>query len=74
VEESESSAEVAIPDRQSCLQCHSGKKPKHKRIASNCMSCHNFHHSHYAEGINPSAKLDPKDVDVMLSITNESNQ
>lgn len=74
VEESESSAEVAIPDRQSCLQCHSGNKPKHKRIASNCMSCHNFHHSHYADGLNPSAKLDNKDVDVLLSITKQSNQ
>ena len=74
VEESESSTDVAIPDRKSCLQCHSGSKPKHKRIASNCMSCHNFHHSHYADGLNPTAKLDPKDVDVLLSIAKEQNQ
>ncbi len=73
VEESESSADVAIPDRKSCLQCHSGSKPKHKRIASNCMSCHNFHHSHFANGFKPTAKLDSKDVDVLLSVTKESN-
>ena len=74
VEESESSADVAIPDRQSCLQCHSGSKPKHKRIASNCMTCHNFHHSHFAEGLNPTAKLDNNDVEVLLSIANKQNQ
>jgi hypothetical protein len=38
------------------------------------MSCHNFHHSHYADGLNPSAKLDAKDVDVLLSIAKEPNQ
>ena len=74
VEESESSADVAIPDRKSCLQCHSGSKPKHKRIASNCMSCHNFHHSHYADVINPTAKLNDNDVDVLLSISKDSNK
>lgn len=74
VEESESSADVAIPDRQSCLHCHSGSKPRHKRIASNCMSCHNFHHSHFADGLNSNAKLDNKDVDVLLSITEQSKQ
>jgi len=74
VEESESSADVAIPDRKSCLQCHSGNKTKHKRIASNCMSCHNFHHAHDADVMNPSAKLDDNDVDVLLAMPKESNQ
>ena len=46
VEKSESSADVAMPDRKSCLRCHSGNNPKYKRIASSCMSCHNFHSSH----------------------------
>ncbi|HOY69984.1 MAG TPA: cytochrome c3 family protein [Methylotenera sp.] len=46
VEESESSADVAMPDRQSCLRCHSGNSPKSKRIASGCMSCHDFHEAH----------------------------
>jgi hypothetical protein len=46
VEHSESSADVAMPDRKSCLRCHSGNHPKYKRIASSCMSCHNFHSSH----------------------------
>ncbi len=66
VEDSESSADVAIPDRQSCLQCHSGKNPKHKRIASNCMSCHNFHQAHQSI-VNPGAKINEQDVDVLLS-------
>lgn len=46
VEKSESSADVAMPDRQSCLRCHSGNSPKPKRIASGCMSCHAFHEDH----------------------------
>lgn len=66
VENSESSAEVAIPDRQSCLQCHSGKIPKHKRIASNCMSCHNFHQAHQSV-VNPNTKINEQDVNVLLT-------
>ena len=50
VEHSESSADVAMPDRKSCLRCHSGNNPKPKRIASGCMSCHDFHSSHTAKG------------------------
>jgi predicted CXXCH cytochrome family protein len=48
VEESETSNDVAMPDRKSCLSCHSGNSPKSKRIASTCMSCHEFHSSHVA--------------------------
>lgn len=47
VENSETSEDVAMPDRKSCLQCHSGNSPKSKRIASSCMSCHAFHSSHH---------------------------
>ena len=46
VEHSEGSADVAMPTRKSCLRCHSGNSPKPKRIASSCMSCHDFHNSH----------------------------
>ncbi len=69
VEESESSADVAIPDRQHCLQCHSGSKPKHKRIASNCMSCHHFHQSHHPITFGSEIKVDQHDVSVLLSMT-----
>lgn len=48
VENSETSEDVAMPDRKSCLRCHSGNNPKPKRIASSCMSCHEFHSSHAA--------------------------
>lgn len=50
VEQSESSADVAMPDRKSCLRCHAGNRPKHGRIASSCMTCHDFHHEHVASG------------------------
>lgn len=46
VEKSETSADVAMPDRKTCLRCHSGNSPKAKRIASTCMSCHDFHGAH----------------------------
>ncbi|MSP86301.1 MAG: FHA domain-containing protein [Methylotenera sp.] len=49
VEKSETSADVAMPDRKSCLRCHSGNSPKSKRIASGCMSCHEFHGAHLAQ-------------------------
>jgi predicted CXXCH cytochrome family protein len=48
VEASDSSEDVAMPDRKSCLRCHSGNSPKSKRIASTCMSCHDFHGAHAA--------------------------
>lgn len=53
VERSKTSADVAMPDRNSCLRCHSGNTPKHKRIASSCMSCHDFHTRHGAAGLTP---------------------
>jgi predicted CXXCH cytochrome family protein len=56
VEESDSSADVAMPDRQSCLRCHSGNSPKPKRIASSCMSCHDFHDSHEMHESLPESK------------------
>lgn len=78
VENSESSTDVAIPDRQSCLLCHSGNKTKHKRIASNCMSCHNFHNEQKGDALNPAdkpaAKVDKKDIDVLLSTSKRPNQ
>lgn len=46
VDHSDTSADVAMPDRKSCLLCHSGNNPKYKRITSSCMSCHDFHNLH----------------------------
>jgi hypothetical protein len=58
VEHSESSADVAMPDRKSCLRCHSGNNPKPKRIASGCMSCHDFHSSHAAKDTNQAKETE----------------
>ncbi len=74
VEDSETSAGIAIPDRQSCLLCHSGNKPKHKRIASSCMSCHNFHNEHQADSVITGAKINSNDIDALLSIRNPSEK
>jgi len=71
VETSESSKDIAIPDRKSCLLCHSGNTTKHKRIASSCMSCHNFHSDHKPETLIPAGKVDDKDIAAMLSVPNE---
>jgi predicted CXXCH cytochrome family protein len=73
IEESVSSADIAIPDKQSCLLCHSGNKPKHKRIASNCMSCHNFHQAHQGLNLVTGAIVESKDVDVLLSIPDHAD-
>lgn len=67
IENSESSEDIAMPDRKSCLQCHSGNNPKHKRITSSCMSCHDFHSSHKANAIEanqdqPSTETSSADV------------
>ena len=72
IEDSENSAEIAMPDRQSCLHCHSGNSPKHKRIASGCMSCHDFHQTHKGESVLSGSKINQKDVDVLLSTSNQS--
>jgi predicted CXXCH cytochrome family protein len=72
IEDSESSAEIAMPNRESCLQCHSGNRPKHKRIASGCMSCHNFHHTHAGESVLLGNIINKKDIDVLMSNTDHS--
>jgi len=74
VENSESSADIAIPDRQSCLLCHSGNKTKHKRIASNCMSCHIFHNAHKPEALSSTGKAIEKDIDALPTVPTKSNQ
>lgn len=60
VEHSESSADVAMPDRKSCLRCHAGNSPKHGRIASSCMSCHDFHSAHAAQRKADLPELPPR--------------
>lgn len=65
VENSETSADVAMPDRKSCLACHAGNRPKHKRIASSCMSCHDFHRAH---GVLGGGKLNASDVEQLLRL------
>lgn len=71
VEHSETSADVAMPDRNSCLRCHSGNNPKYKRIASSCMSCHDFHQRHgLNDGLTDSKKLDADAVAAILPLSN----
>lgn len=43
VEKSTDSADIAIPNKQSCLQCHAGFKAYSNKVTSTCISCHNFH-------------------------------
>lgn len=70
VEHSDSSADVALPDRNSCLRCHSGNNPKHKRIASGCMSCHDFHTGHGSRGTLPkNGAVDAADIAELLPLT-----
>lgn len=43
VSRSRLSADVAIPDIETCRQCHAGERPADDKIASPCASCHRFH-------------------------------
>ena len=42
-ETSKLSADVLIPDLQSCRTCHAGAKPDKQKVISQCDSCHGFH-------------------------------
>jgi Cytochrome c7 and related cytochrome c len=37
------SSDVAIPDIETCRECHAGSKPVEKKVTSSCMLCHGFH-------------------------------
>jgi predicted CXXCH cytochrome family protein len=43
VEQSHSSADVAMPDIAKCRECHAGNEPAGNRVASTCIACHGFH-------------------------------
>jgi hypothetical protein len=41
--ESESSADVLLPDIDNCRSCHGGMSPSEGRLSSTCVDCHDFH-------------------------------
>ena len=43
VDQSEDSADIAIPDLQTCKQCHAGQTPTAGKVVSACMDCHAYH-------------------------------
>ncbi|MEP7181651.1 MAG: cytochrome c3 family protein [Betaproteobacteria bacterium] len=43
VAKSKSSADVNIPDVESCRVCHAGSEPVANKVVSTCVSCHGFH-------------------------------
>jgi len=43
VAHSTDSADIAIPEIETCRECHAGSKPVEKKVASSCMLCHGFH-------------------------------
>jgi hypothetical protein len=40
---SKDSADILIPDIDSCRTCHAGTKPSGNKVQSSCDSCHGFH-------------------------------
>jgi hypothetical protein len=42
-ETSKLSADILIPDLQSCRSCHAGAKADKEKVVSQCDSCHGFH-------------------------------
>jgi len=75
VEQSQSSEDVAMPDKKVCLSCHSGNTPKHKRIASGCTPCHDFHNAHHTFGelLNRSP-LNQKELNTLVNTLNQDSQ
>jgi len=43
VERSHHSADIAIPDIESCRACHAGEAPAAGKVVSTCISCHGYH-------------------------------
>jgi hypothetical protein len=43
VDQSMDSSDVAIPQIETCRECHAGSKPVEKKVTSSCMLCHGFH-------------------------------
>jgi predicted CXXCH cytochrome family protein len=54
VADSSDSSDVAIPDIDTCRECHAGSKPVDKKVTSSCMLCHGFHDASHPW--NPGAK------------------
>jgi hypothetical protein len=43
VKTSKRSADVNIPDIESCRVCHAGNTPEHNKVVSTCVTCHAYH-------------------------------
>ena len=43
VAHSTESSDIAIPEIDTCRECHAGSKPVEKKVTSSCMLCHGFH-------------------------------
>jgi hypothetical protein len=43
VERSRRSSDIAIPDIESCRDCHAGSTPIAGKVVSTCISCHGYH-------------------------------
>lgn len=49
VARSQTSADVMLPDIDSCRSCHGGADAHAGRLASTCVTCHDFHRAHAAD-------------------------
>lgn len=43
VQASKTSSDVAMPTRDTCLECHAGRRPTQGKVTSSCLLCHDFH-------------------------------
>jgi predicted CXXCH cytochrome family protein len=55
VARSKSGNDVAMPNIESCRECHGGSHPQAGKVTSNCLLCHDFHESRHPwdPGFNP---------------------
>ncbi len=51
VEDSKTSADIAIPDLKVCRDCHGGNEPVRDKARGTCETCHGFHTGSHKAGV-----------------------
>lgn len=59
-QDSQSSADVSMPDIKKCRRCHAGARAAGNKLATGCDNCHRYHRGGTGNGEPPGAETDNK--------------